>query len=55
MPDIFLSYSRDDQAKARLVIQGLEREGFSVWWDQSLKRARISTASRSGRSPKHGL
>lgn len=36
MPDIFLSYSREDQAIARRVIQALEREGFSVWWDQAL-------------------
>ncbi len=55
MPEIFLSYSRDDQATARRFAEGLAGEGFDVWWDQSLKRARISTASRSGRSPKHGL
>lgn len=36
MPDIFLSYSREDQATARRFAQGLEREGFSVWWDVTL-------------------
>jgi TolB-like protein len=36
MHDIFLSYSRDDQAAARRFAQQLEREGFSVWWDQTL-------------------
>jgi TolB-like protein len=36
MTDIFLSYSRDDQATARLFAAGFEREGFSVWWDQTL-------------------
>ena len=36
MPDIFLSYSRDDQATARRFAEGFEREGFSVWWDQTL-------------------
>ncbi len=36
MPDIFLSYSRDDQAIARRFAEGFEREGFSVWWDQTL-------------------
>lgn len=35
-PDIFLSYSREDQAIARRFAQGFEREGFSVWWDQQL-------------------
>jgi TolB-like protein len=37
LPDIFLSYSRDDQATARLFAEGFEREGFSVWWDVTLK------------------
>jgi TolB-like protein len=36
MPDIFLSYSREDQVTARRFAEGFEREGFSVWWDQSL-------------------
>ncbi|MEO6081158.1 MAG: TIR domain-containing protein [Steroidobacteraceae bacterium] len=36
MPDIFLSYSREDQAIARRFADGLEHAGFSVWWDQVL-------------------
>jgi Tol biopolymer transport system component len=36
LPDIFLSYSRDDQATARLFAEGFEREGFSIWWDATL-------------------
>jgi hypothetical protein len=36
MPNIFLSYCREDQPIARLFAEGLEREGFSVWWDQEL-------------------
>jgi TolB-like protein len=36
LPDIFLSYSRDDQATARLFAEGLEHEGFTVWWDATL-------------------
>jgi TolB-like protein len=36
LPDIFLSYSRDDQATARRFAEGFEREGFSVWWDAAL-------------------
>jgi len=36
MPDVFLSYSRDDQATARRFAEGFEREGISVWWDQTL-------------------
>jgi TolB-like protein len=36
VPDVFLSYSREDQATARRFAEGLERAGFSVWWDQAL-------------------
>jgi TolB-like protein/Tfp pilus assembly protein PilF len=34
---IFLSYSRDDRARALLVIKALEAEGFGVWWDGLLE------------------
>lgn len=37
MPDVFLSYSREDQAMARRFAEAFEREGFSVWWDQTLR------------------
>ena len=36
MPNIFLSYCREDQPVARHFASGLTREGFSVWWDQAL-------------------
>jgi hypothetical protein len=36
MPEVFLSYSRSDQTIARCFADGLEREGFGVWWDQAL-------------------
>ena len=36
MPDIFVSYCREDQPVARRFAEGFEREGFTVWWDQSL-------------------
>jgi serine/threonine-protein kinase len=36
MPDLFLSYARDDQQIARRFAENLEREGFGVWWDQAL-------------------
>ena len=37
MPDIFLSYNREDQARAKLFAEAFEREGFKVWWDVGLK------------------
>ncbi|MEP7313471.1 MAG: TIR domain-containing protein [Pseudomonadota bacterium] len=36
MPDIFLSYSRDDQIIARRFAEGFGRAGLSVWWDATL-------------------
>jgi TolB-like protein len=36
MADIFISYSRSDQPTARRFAEALEREGFSVWWDQTI-------------------
>lgn len=36
MPDLFLSYARDDQEIARRFAENFEREGFGVWWDQAL-------------------
>ncbi len=36
-PDIFLSYNREDQATARRVAESFEREGFTVWWDATLR------------------
>ncbi len=36
MPDIFLSYNRDDQARAQVFAEAFERHGFKVWWDVGL-------------------
>lgn len=37
MPDVFLSYNREDQATARWFADGLAAEGFDVWWDVTLR------------------
>ena len=36
MYDIFLSYKREDEAKAARLARALEVSGYSVWWDRSL-------------------
>jgi hypothetical protein len=36
MADVFVSYSRHDRKIAHQFAAGLEREGFSVWWDQAI-------------------
>src|ERR1700736_5420430 len=30
--DVFISYAREDNTKAKLMDQALGREGFTVWW-----------------------
>ena len=37
MPDIFLSYSREDQPVARRYAETLAAQGFEVWWDTALR------------------
>ena len=37
MPDIFLSYNREDQDKARQFAEAFQRQGFDVWWDMALR------------------
>jgi adenylate cyclase len=36
MADIFLSYSRQDKARATALVAALEVEGWSVWWDPDI-------------------
>lgn len=36
MPDLFVSYSRDDRERVRRVVDGLEKQGWSVWWDPNI-------------------
>jgi TolB-like protein len=36
-PDIFLSYNREDQARAKLFAEAFERQGLKVWWDVGLR------------------
>lgn len=37
MAQVFLSYDREDAAKARAIAQALERAGHFVWWDLHIK------------------
>lgn len=40
MAKVFLSYDRDDVARARPIAAQLERAGHSVWWDRQIKGGR---------------
>lgn len=37
MPDIFLSYNREDQVTARRFAEAFAAQGFEVWWDATLR------------------
>src|SRR5215218_2871699 len=36
MSDVFISYARADQSSAEALRDLLDKEGWDVWWDQSL-------------------
>jgi len=37
MPDVFLSYNREDQPVARRFAEAFQSEGLEVWWDTTLR------------------
>jgi len=37
MANLFLSYAREDGAKARQLVRRLEAQGHKVWWDDAIK------------------
>lgn len=37
MSDIFISYAREDAAKASMLADALASEGWSIWWDPEIR------------------
>lgn len=37
MADIFLSYAHSDRSRARPIVEMIEDEGWSVWWDRGIQ------------------
>jgi hypothetical protein len=37
MHDVFISYKREEQNKARMLANALESKGWSIWWDPNLR------------------
>ena len=36
MADIFVSYASDDRDRVRPLIERLESQGWTIWWDRDL-------------------
>jgi hypothetical protein len=36
MADVFVSYARDDEPKARQLAETLTAHGWDVWWDRHI-------------------
>lgn len=36
MPQVFVSYERQDAGRARTIVEALRAEGVDVWWDQRI-------------------
>jgi hypothetical protein len=36
MPDVFISYAREDRDRARQLAEALQDRGWSVWWDRKI-------------------
>ena len=36
MSDVFVSYKAEDQRRVRPLVDALEAEGLSVWWDAEI-------------------
>ena len=35
-PDVFLSYKAEDRARLKPLVEALEAEGFTIWWDAQI-------------------
>jgi TolB-like protein/Flp pilus assembly protein TadD len=36
MSDVFVSYKTEDRRRVRLLVEALQAEGYSVWWDEQI-------------------
>src|SRR4051794_53716 len=36
MAEVFLSYKREDSAKAQALVEALRHRGLEVWWDRDI-------------------
>jgi hypothetical protein len=55
MPDIFLSYTREDQAAAQRFAEAFEAQGLSGWCDVTLSGPRHRLGDRASAMTKLGM
>jgi len=36
MSDVFISYANADRPRARILVEALEKQGWSIWWDRTI-------------------
>ena len=36
MSDVFISYKAEDRRRIQALVQALQADGYSVWWDQHI-------------------
>lgn len=36
MSDVFVSYKAEDRRRVRPLVEALESDGYSVWWDEQI-------------------
>src|SRR5688572_30555592 len=36
MSDVFVSYKAEDRRRVKPIVEALEAEGYSVWWDEQI-------------------
>src|SRR4051812_40488489 len=36
MSDVFVSYKAEDRRRVKLLVEALQADGFSVWWDEQI-------------------
>ncbi|MEJ0060680.1 MAG: TIR domain-containing protein [Terricaulis sp.] len=51
MADIFVSYAREDKARAEQVARGLEAMGLDVFWDSEIRRGRLGPITSKTNCP----
>jgi hypothetical protein len=36
MSDVFVSYKAEDRRRVKPLVEALQADGFSVWWDEQI-------------------